>query len=81
MFENDGLITNQRFGFRQRQSTTEHTHSIVQRINKALENKQYCSAAFLDISQAFDKVWHTGLLHKLKRSPRELFPYPKILFS
>jgi hypothetical protein len=40
----------------------------VQRINEALENKQYCSAAFLDISQAFDKVWHTGLLYKLRRS-------------
>lgn len=26
-----------------------------------------CSAAFLDISQAFDKVWHNGLLYKLKR--------------
>jgi hypothetical protein len=40
----------------------------VQRINDALENKQYCSAAFLDISQAFDKVWHIGLLYKLSRS-------------
>jgi hypothetical protein len=29
---------------------------------------QYCSAAFLDISQAFDKVWYTGLLYKLRRS-------------
>jgi hypothetical protein len=25
-------------------------------------------AAFLDISQAFDKVWHKGLLYKLRRS-------------
>jgi retron-type reverse transcriptase len=29
---------------------------------------QYCSAAFLDISQAFDKVKHTGLLYKLRRA-------------
>jgi hypothetical protein len=36
-------------------------------MNKALESKQYCSAAFLDISQAFDKVWHTGPLYKLRR--------------
>jgi hypothetical protein len=40
----------------------------MQRINKALENNQYCSATFLDISQAFDKVWHTGLRYKLRRS-------------
>jgi hypothetical protein len=37
-------------------------------INAALESKQYCSAAFLDISQAFDRVWHIGLLYKLRHS-------------
>jgi hypothetical protein len=47
------LIPNHQFVFRQRHSTIEHTHRI---------------AAFLDISQAFDKVWHTGLLYKLRRS-------------
>jgi hypothetical protein len=41
---------------------------MVQRINEALENKQYCSAAFLDFSQAFNTVWHTGLLYKLRQS-------------
>jgi hypothetical protein len=41
---------------------------IVQRINEAIETNQYCSAAFLDISQAFVKVWHTGLLYKLRQS-------------
>jgi hypothetical protein len=39
----------------------------VHKINVALETKQYCSSAFLDISQAFDRVWHTGLLHKLRQ--------------
>jgi hypothetical protein len=37
-------------------------------INAAIESKQYCSAAFLDISQAFDRVWNIVLLHKLRRS-------------
>jgi hypothetical protein len=64
---NSRLIPNHQFGFRQRHSTAEQTHRIVQRINEAFENKQYCSAAFLYISQAFDKVWHTGLLYKLRR--------------
>jgi hypothetical protein len=75
------LIPNYQFGFRQRHSRIEQTHRVVRKINEALENKQYCSAAFLDISQAFDKVWHTGLLYKLRLSPSELFPYPKILFT
>jgi hypothetical protein len=36
-------------------------------INKAMENRQYCTAVFLVVSQAFDKVWHPGLLLKIKR--------------
>jgi hypothetical protein len=68
MVENNRLIPCHQFGFRHRHSTIEQTHRIVQRINEALENKQYRSAAFLNLSQAFDKVWHTGLLYKLRRS-------------
>jgi hypothetical protein len=68
MVENNRLLPNHQFGFRQRHSTVEQTHRIVQRINEALENKQYCSAAFVDISQAFNTVWHTGLLYKLRWS-------------
>jgi hypothetical protein len=40
------LIPNHQFGFRHRHSTIEQTHRMVQRINEALEHKQYCSAAF-----------------------------------
>jgi hypothetical protein len=50
MVENNRLIPNHQFGFRQRNSTTEQAHQIVQRINKAFENKQYCSAIFRHIS-------------------------------
>jgi len=32
----------------------------------SLEERTLCTAVFLDIAQAFDKVWHTGLLYKLK---------------
>jgi hypothetical protein len=59
------LISNHQLGFRWRHSTIEQTHQIVQRKMKLLEDKQYYSAAFLDISQAFDKVWNTGFLYKL----------------
>jgi hypothetical protein len=66
MVENNRFITNHQFGFRERHSTIEQTHQIIQRVNKALENKQHCSAAFLDIAQAFEKVWYTGLLYMLR---------------
>jgi hypothetical protein len=62
------LIPAHQFGFRKRHSTIEQTHRVVQQIQAALETKQYWSAAFLDISQACDKVWHTGLLYKLRRA-------------
>ena len=40
----------------------------------AFENNNYCNAAFLDTAQAFDKVWHKGLLYKLKRIlPRQFY--------
>jgi hypothetical protein len=62
------LISNHQFGFRQRHSTIEQINRVIRKINEALENEQYCFAAFLDISEAADKVWHTGLLYKLRRS-------------
>jgi len=39
-----------------------------------MEVGRYCTAVFLDISQAFDKVWHQGLLYKIKNSfPTDLY--------
>lgn len=66
------LIPDHQFGFRQEHSTIQQVHRIVDVIRQALESKQYCSAAFLDVRQAFDKVWHLGLLYKLKC----LLPHP-----
>jgi hypothetical protein len=62
------LIPNHQFGFRKQHATIEQIHRAVSQINSDFEGKRYCSAAFLDISQAFDKVWHTGLIYKLKLS-------------
>jgi hypothetical protein len=66
LIEHNKLIPLHQFGFRQRHSTIEQTHHIVHKINEAFEHKEYCSAAFLDISQAFDR--HTRLLYKLRQS-------------
>jgi hypothetical protein len=49
-------IPNHQFGFRQAHSTIQQCHRVADTINKALENHQFCTAAFLDVSQAFDKV-------------------------
>jgi hypothetical protein len=60
-------------GFRQRHSTIEQTHRNVPRINEALGKKEYYSAAFLDISQAFNKVWDTGLYKSRRSLPLNYF--------
>jgi hypothetical protein len=69
------------FGFRQKHATIEQVHRVTNAITEALENHmcKYCTAAFIDISQAFDKVWHEGLICKL----RPLFPASthKLLWS
>ena len=70
------LIPNHQFGFRQKHSTIEQVHRVYNQLRFALENKKYCTAAYLDITQAFDKVWHTGLLYKLKM----MLPYPFFMF-
>lgn len=62
------LIPDHQFGFRRQHTTIEQVHRITKEIRKAFDEKKYCSAAFLDISQAFDKVWHPGLLYKIKKN-------------
>ena len=56
------------FGFRKAHSTIQQCHLLTDIINKALDDQQYCSAVFLDVSQAFDKVWRQGLLLKIKQT-------------
>jgi hypothetical protein len=58
--ENHRLLQDHQLCFRQRHSTIHQTHHIVHKINEALETKQYCSAAFLDISQALTESGTLG---------------------
>jgi len=59
------LLPDYQFGFRAGHHIHQ-THRVVHEIAKGLEGQQLCTAVFLDVAQAFDKVWHTGLLYKLK---------------
>lgn len=66
ILEDNNVIPDHQFGFREKHATVEQVHRVVHKIRQSLEKKEYCSAVFLDIQQAFDRVWHKGLLYKLK---------------
>jgi hypothetical protein len=69
----DTLPTHQ-FGFRAHHSTIQQCHRIVNEIKESIEGRKVCTSVFLDIHQAFDKVWHKGLLYKLKKNlPDQLY--------
>jgi len=61
------LIPNHQFGFCNHHATIEQVHRLTSKIKEAFEKKEYCTGAFLDVAQTFDKVWHKGLLYKLNR--------------
>ena len=74
IIEHRKLIPTHQFGFRERHSTIEEVHRTTDTIEEVLEQKKVCSAVFLDVAQAFDKVWHRGLEFKLQRDlPKQYF--------
>lgn len=76
------VIPGHQFGFRKAHSTTEQVHRVYHTIRQCFENKKYCSAAFLDVQQAFDRVWHKGLLSKIKEKlPHSVFHILKSYLS
>lgn len=77
--ERKKLKPTRQFGFRNKHSTIDQVHRITNLIEKALEENKVCSTAFLDVAQAFDKVNHKALKHKLdKYLPKQ---YSKLLNS
>jgi hypothetical protein len=53
-------------GFLPGHSTITQLIEIYDEFCKAVENGKEIRVVFLDISKAFDRVWHEGLLNKLK---------------
>jgi len=62
----DDLLPLHQFGFHNNHSTIQQSHIVVNKIKESIEGKKMCTSVFLDIQQAFDKVWHSRLLYKIK---------------
>ena len=62
------LISDHQYGFLPGRSTVMQLVYVIDRFLRALEAENRMSAIFMDFTKAFDRVWHTGLLHKIAAS-------------
>ena len=63
--ETNKIVSDKQYGFRQSRSTTDLLTYVANKWNLALEQHGEAFAIALDISKAFDKVWHENLICKL----------------
>ncbi|KAL4143370.1 hypothetical protein QTP88_005708 [Uroleucon formosanum] len=56
--------------FREDHSTTTQLFHLFKEIKNNQKQKKYTAATFLDMEKAFDRVWHDGLIYKLKTNTR-----------
>ena len=59
-------LPNHQSGFRPGDGTVHQLSRLVHEISRSLDGSNAVVACFFDLSKAFDRVWHRGLLHKLE---------------
>ena len=63
----NNLLNSHNSGFRKNDSTINRLMALLHSIHSGLDEREDVVLILLDISKAFDKVWHPGLLFKLKQ--------------
>ena len=63
--EDIGFINKYQSGFRQNNSTDNHLFRLSQSVMESFNRGEHVVAAFLDVEEAFDNVWHNGLRYKI----------------
>lgn len=61
------ILTNVQTGFRKKRSTVDQIIRLQDAINRSLRNHSHTLVIFLDFEKAFDMMWRTGLMTKLKK--------------
>jgi hypothetical protein len=67
LLENN-IITDKQAAYLTGDSTAQQLLYLTHKIKEAWANNQIVQAIFLDVSAAFDAVWHKGLMAKLKQT-------------
>ena len=61
----DSMLPKEQAGFRRRKSTVDQVVQLTQNIENSFEAKKKAGALFVDLTAAYDTVWHRGLTCKL----------------
>ena len=67
-FNKNSLISQYHSDFMPGDSCTNQSMSITHQSCKSFDDGHEARSVFLDMSKAFDKVWHKGHIFKLKRN-------------
>ena len=62
----NGILTWINSGFKAKDSTINHMIFMMDKIYRDIERRNDVAIVYLDQSRAFDRIWHAGLIHKLK---------------
>ena len=65
LLEANNIIVKQQSGFRNEKGAADNLVFFTQKISETINRGKKAMGIFFDISKAFDKVWHKGLLKKL----------------
>ena len=63
----NNLLTQHNSGFKKNDSTINQLLKIIHQVNQDVNDGNDTCLVFLDVSNAFDKVWHERLLFKIKQ--------------
>ena len=66
--ESNGLIDHHQAGFRTGQRTEDQLFRLTQKILDGFQEGKHTVAIFVDLQQAYDRVWRKGLLMKMMNS-------------
>ena len=64
--QND-IINKQQNGFKSKTNTNDNLLKLTRSLKQNIKTGFVTSAVFLDVENAFVQVWHTILLHKMKK--------------